>query len=186
MTSRADQTTRRFDPDRRQRIIEAALRVIEEKGLTALTFRAVAQAADVPLGSTTYHFADKQDLMAATVRLARERNREKTRAVLASNIATRGVAGAVAALVEELTVRQHRQLVLEHDLYLSAMHNPALQEESRQWSDDFVEAISQYTDDITARTLGYLVDGLCLQSALLERMFFIAEVEPLIAQVVGD
>lgn len=47
---------RRYDPERRQRIIDAAITVVGERGIAALSHRAVAAAADVPLGSTTYHF----------------------------------------------------------------------------------------------------------------------------------
>ncbi|MEU9382893.1 TetR family transcriptional regulator, partial [Streptomyces sp. NPDC048279] len=63
---------RRYDPDRRQRIIEAAIRVVGEKGLAGLSHRSVAAAADVPLGSTTYHFTTLDELMVAALRQANE------------------------------------------------------------------------------------------------------------------
>ena len=63
---------RRYDPDRRQRIIDAAIRVVGEKGLAGLTHRAVAAAADVPLGSTTYHFRTLDELTVAALRQASE------------------------------------------------------------------------------------------------------------------
>jgi len=44
---------RRYDPDRRQRIIDAAIAVVGERGIAGLSHRSVAAAADVPLGSTT-------------------------------------------------------------------------------------------------------------------------------------
>src|SRR5690349_24946758 len=63
---------RRYDPERRQRIIDAAIRVVGERGIAGLSHRAVAAAADVPLGSTTYHFATLDDLLVAALRQCNE------------------------------------------------------------------------------------------------------------------
>lgn len=56
---------RRRDPDRRGRIIDAAIAVIEEVGVAGTTMRLVAKKAEVPLGSLTYHFADREELLRA-------------------------------------------------------------------------------------------------------------------------
>ncbi|MYR60896.1 TetR family transcriptional regulator, partial [Streptomyces sp. SID625] len=63
---------RRHDPGRRQRIIDAAIRVVGAKGIAGLSHRTVAAEADVPLGSTTYHFATLDDLLVAALRQADE------------------------------------------------------------------------------------------------------------------
>ncbi|MCZ4096223.1 TetR family transcriptional regulator [Streptomyces sp. So13.3] len=63
---------RRYDPDRRRRIIDAAIRVVGERGIAGLSHRSVAAEADVPLGSTTYHFATLDDLLVAALRQANE------------------------------------------------------------------------------------------------------------------
>lgn len=47
----------------RDRILEAALRLIGERGVGAVTNRAVAKAAGVSLGSLTYHFPSQSDLL---------------------------------------------------------------------------------------------------------------------------
>ena len=53
--------TRRYDPDRKDRILEAALEVIADHGVAGTTHRSIAARADVPLGSTTYHFETLDD-----------------------------------------------------------------------------------------------------------------------------
>lgn len=63
---------RRYDPERRQRIIDAAIRVVGAKGIAGLSHRSVAAEADVPLGSTTYHFKTLDELMVAALRQANE------------------------------------------------------------------------------------------------------------------
>lgn len=58
---------RRYDPDRRNRIIEAALDVIEVHGVAGATHRRIAEAANVPLGSMSYHFNGLDEVFVAAV-----------------------------------------------------------------------------------------------------------------------
>jgi len=43
--------------NRREQILEAALWIIGEEGLRGLTYRSVAERANIPLGSTTYYYS---------------------------------------------------------------------------------------------------------------------------------
>lgn len=58
---------------RRQNILEAALRIIVRDGIRNVRHRAVANEAEVPLSATTYYFKDIQDLIADTFTLFAER-----------------------------------------------------------------------------------------------------------------
>ena len=51
---------------RRELLLDAAARVVSERGSAALTHRAVAAEAGVSLASVTYHFASVADLHRAT------------------------------------------------------------------------------------------------------------------------
>src|SRR5512139_2609716 len=55
--ARASAIQRRLD------IIEATLRVMAREGLRAISHRAVAAEAQVPLAATTYYFRDLEDLI---------------------------------------------------------------------------------------------------------------------------
>ena len=46
----------------RQRILDAVLVIIVEEGMRAVRHRAVADRADVSLGSSTYHFTSSEEL----------------------------------------------------------------------------------------------------------------------------
>ena len=48
---------------RRRAILDATLRVIADGGVDAVTHRRVAAEADVALGSTTYYFASREELV---------------------------------------------------------------------------------------------------------------------------
>lgn len=174
---------RRFDPERRGRIIDAAIEVARDAGIASLTMRKVAERANVPLGSLSYHFKDKDELVAAAIHKARESNTQLTRIAIQEGMTAGDLAASLSKLIEQLTVHEHERLVLDHDLYLASIHHPVLQAESRAWSEDFFETMNEYTDSKTAQILTFLFDGICLQSALFGNEYHRATVYPLIQQV---
>ncbi|MFE2068872.1 TetR/AcrR family transcriptional regulator [Streptomyces sp. NPDC059467] len=157
---------RRYDPERRQRIIEAAIRVVGEKGLAGLTHRSVAAEADVPLGSTTYHFKTLDELMVAALRQANEG--------FAKVIASRGgladprtdLAAELAGWMGEWLAGDRTGVELEYELYLAALRRPALRPVAAEWADDLAHRLAQRADPVTARALVALMDGICLQVLL--------------------
>jgi AcrR family transcriptional regulator len=53
--------------ERRTRLLEEALRLVTESGLSAVTHRSVEQAAGAPHGSVTYWFGNRDGLISALV-----------------------------------------------------------------------------------------------------------------------
>ena len=66
--------SRQGSEQRRQAILDAALRIIVRDGVRAVRHRAVAAEADVPLSATTYYFKDINDLITDTFALFVERS----------------------------------------------------------------------------------------------------------------
>ena len=157
---------RRYDPERRQRIIDAAIRVVGRKGLAGLSHRSVAAEADVPLGSTTYHFTTLDELMVAALRQASEG--------FAKVIAEHGgladprtdLAGELAGWMGEWLAGDRTGVELEYELYLAALRRPALRPVAAEWTDELARLLSGRTDPVTARALVALMDGICLQVLL--------------------
>jgi DNA-binding transcriptional regulator YbjK len=58
--------SRRGSEQRRQAILDAAMRIIVREGMRAVRHRAVAAEAGVPLSATTYYFKDINDLITDT------------------------------------------------------------------------------------------------------------------------
>lgn len=58
--------SRRGSEQRRQNILDAAMRLIVREGVRAVRHRAVAAEAQVPLSATTYYFKDINDLITDT------------------------------------------------------------------------------------------------------------------------
>ena len=67
--TRAEPTRQVRGERRRQAILEAALRLISQHGVGALTHRAVAEEAGVPLASTTCYFDSLDELLEGALQL---------------------------------------------------------------------------------------------------------------------
>lgn len=157
---------RRYDPGRRQRLIDAAIRVVGDKGIAGLSHRTVAAEADVPLGSTTYHFATLDDLLVAALRQANDGFAEAVAARGALAAPHPDLARELAAAAGEWLAGDRTGVELEYELYLAALRRPALRPVAAEWADGLAALLSRHTDPVTARALVALVDGICLQVLL--------------------
>ncbi|MFE0508642.1 TetR/AcrR family transcriptional regulator [Streptomyces sp. NPDC058964] len=157
---------RRYDPERRQRIIDAAIRVVGAKGIAGLSHRSVAAEADVPLGSTTYHFATLDELMVAALRQA---NEGFAKALAASPVLEdpgSDLAAGLARVLGEWLGGDRTGVELEYELYLAALRRPALRPVAAEWTEETAQRLAARTDAVTARALLALMDGICLQVLL--------------------
>ncbi|MFG3424667.1 TetR/AcrR family transcriptional regulator [Streptomyces californicus] len=193
---------RRYDPHRRTRIIDAALSVMAADGIAGLSHRTVAAEADVPLGSTTYHFGSLDELLVAALRRCNENFVRTLREseVLAAGGEAEGAEGAAratgpagaAGLADELTrllgqwfAGERGAIELEYELYLAALRRPALRPVAAEWTEEAVELLSRRTDSGTARALVALMDGVCLQVLLAGGTFDAAYTREMLARIVA-
>ena len=84
---------------RRQQVLEAAGKILLHEGFRAMTHRRVAEAAGVPLGTTTYYFTDRRDLMRATVAMFLEREQVRRAEVRVSGSSLPATARALVELL---------------------------------------------------------------------------------------
>ncbi|MCX4509801.1 TetR family transcriptional regulator [Streptomyces sp. NBC_01619] len=159
---------RRYDPDRRQRIIDAAIRVVGRSGIAGLSHRTVAAEADVPLGSTTYHFASLDELLVAALRQANEGFAAAVRESGALVDPGSDLARELARLMGEWLGGERTGVELEYELYLAALRRPALRPVAAEWADGVAESLARRSDPATARALVALMDGICLQVLLTD------------------
>jgi TetR/AcrR family transcriptional regulator, regulator of biofilm formation and stress response len=122
---------------RREQILEAALRVIGRSGRESVTHRAVAEEAGVPLGSTTYYFDSRDDLLGQALEhvAANEVERygrlgEELRDVKSGReLADRLISELVAAAEDRVAY------IAEYELWLEASRRPDLREAAQSWCD---------------------------------------------------
>ncbi|BAG22434.1 TetR/AcrR family transcriptional regulator [Streptomyces griseus] len=192
---------RRYDPGRRERIVDAALRVIAADGIAGLSHRTVAAEADVPLGSTTYHFGSLDELLVAALRryndnFVRELRGSQALAGPGGVSGPTGPAGpdgpaGPAGLAEELTrllgrwfAGERGAIELEYELYLAALRRPVLRPVAAEWTEEAVELLSRRTDRETARALVALMDGVCLQVLLTGGAFDAPRTREMLGRIV--
>lgn len=176
-------TTRRHDPRRRERIVEAAVEVISESGLTGLTHRAVAARADVPLGSTTYHFTSLDELLDAAARTVAGRNVARLREWALSLPAGADLSRELADFIVLLATKHRQSSVLAYELYGGALRRPALRAASTTWDGMLTEAFESTVDIITARALTAIFDGLLYQALVSPRKPRRADFEPVLRRL---
>ncbi len=94
---------------RRQQVLEAAGQILLHEGFRAMTHRRVAEAAGVPLGTTTYYFTDRGDLVHATVAMFLEREQVRRAAVRVSGSSLPATARALVELLLPAEAGSSRQ-----------------------------------------------------------------------------
>lgn len=152
------------------------MRVIGTGGLAAVTHRAVAEEAGVPLGSTTYYFRDREDLlgqtMAHAVEVEAQRMAEAVDAADAEPSVERSVTLLTAIFLDKSVADPLYDLAL-FEMFLEATRNPAVRAQTRAWS----ELIAQIVDrllpatvpevprPVVVQVVAALIDGLMLEAA---------------------
>ncbi|GAA0371004.1 hypothetical protein GCM10009530_21450 [Microbispora corallina] len=159
---------------RREALLDAAVDLMGEGGFAAVTHRAVAQRAGLPLAATSYYFSCRDDLLASAFALLVERELTQMRASLET--LPPGALDALAdVLAEAYAFDRPRQLGL-WELYLQAGRDPALQSIARAWTDgcdDIVEHVLERAGYPSGRSevrfVTTLLSGLWLEDVVEAR-----------------
>jgi DNA-binding transcriptional regulator YbjK len=125
----AGERTRQARGERRHdAILEAALRVIAERGVSAVTHRAVAAEAAVPLSSTTYYFESLDELLEEALLLFVNREAERI-GLLAERLEGLDLSPLETARLFRAELETN---VAQFELYLEASRRPRLREVARR------------------------------------------------------
>lgn len=157
---------RRFDPDRRDRIITASLDLIAEEGVAGISHRKVAARADVPLGSMTYHFENMGELLREAFERFAASVSDRFEQDLAAATTPAEAQDAVVDLIHHGVLGDTRELVLTLELYTLAARQPVYRQINRDWMSASRRALERHFDPDTARQLDALIEGLSIHLAL--------------------
>jgi TetR/AcrR family transcriptional regulator, regulator of biofilm formation and stress response len=183
---------------RREEILSATLRLIGARGADAVTHRAVAEEAGVPLSATTYYFASKEQLLEQTLLLAaREETERLERLVLElapQQLSVEQWAAAVAAQIAGDVAAEPAKHVALFELGLEATRREPLRAELQRWQDAHLRlaemgcrAIGSDEPALDARVVVALLTGLMLQQLAGGREDFEdAVMRPAIARLLGQ
>jgi DNA-binding transcriptional regulator YbjK len=171
------------DPDRRERIARAAIDVVAAHGVEGLTHRAVAAAARVPLGSTTYYFATLDDLLASAVETGMAETEQRLAEWSAAIESERKLVPALITMLVDLTSTGRERLIVEYELYMAALRRPGLAALSSAWDRALADAVGRHTDPETAQMLTLVAQALMLRSVISGTALTPEVVEPKLRRV---
>lgn len=174
--------------ERRAALLAAAAALLAEGGFAAVSHRAVAERAGLPLAATTYYFASRDDLTAAAFEKVMHDELARLRTLLtpapaggdggaaAGRAAVSRARTLVGALVPDDPAERRYQLAM-YELYVQAGRGDGrLRELARTWTDgcvaltgELLRAAGRATDDVTVRLIAALADGLALELLVEER-----------------
>src|SRR4051812_18233821 len=114
--------------DRRELLLDAAITVLGERGIHALTHRAVDAVAQLPAGSTSNHFRTRDALLNAVVERFAARERAIAEAVAARSCPTtpQELATALVDLAHEATGPQRTLTLARYAILVEAGIHPSL------------------------------------------------------------
>lgn len=154
------------DPRRRERILDAALDVIAEHGAIKVTFRRIADAAGVPLGSLTYYFDDMRHLLTEAFTRHAESVSTRYGALLGAARTPEEARDAVVEIICGKVWGTDRNLLLGYELYAFAARHPELREVMRSWMQTSRDQLAQHFDPLTARALDALIEGFSIHNSV--------------------
>jgi TetR/AcrR family transcriptional regulator, regulator of biofilm formation and stress response len=172
---------------RREEILRATLRVIGAHGADAVTHRAVAAEAGVPLSATTYYFASKDELLEQTLLMAaREETERIERLVLdlaPQDLSASDWAAAVAAMIARDVRDEPDRHVALFELGLEATRTELLRGELQRWQEAHIRlaelgcrAVGSEEPELDARLVVAALTGLMLEQLASGRDDFEEEV----------
>lgn len=146
------------------------LRLVASGGTDAVTHRAAAAEAAVPLAATTYYFASRDDLLAQALTHAAERRIERLTALPARADAD---AAAVTRYVLAAVERDREDLAAEWALHLLASRTPALRAVARRCTEayrgiaeELLRAAGSTAPAADSALLVAAIDGLMLEGGV--------------------
>jgi DNA-binding transcriptional regulator YbjK len=158
---------------RRGQILDAAIRIIGREGPGAMTHRAVAAEAGVPLAATTYYFASKEELFNAALiasvqsDLADLESLARSVSLLPASAET--AADSLARFLANQLASRRVTCIAQYELVLEAARQPELRSAASATTAAYValcetllEKVGAADPGTDARLLVAVMDGLLL------------------------
>ncbi len=177
---------RRTDPDRHDRILRAALDVVAEHGASGVTYRAVAERAGVPLGSMTYHFPSREELVYAAFSLLADTMHSRFDEILASLPPGTDPREGVVQIVTTQGEGYASEMVLSVELYALAVRDVRYRELVQAWMLRSRRSLERHFDADLAPMIDALQEGLVLHSHISTEPFDVARVRQAVYRLIAD
>ena len=157
---------------RRVALLDAVLRVVESSGPAAVTHRAVAREAAVPVAAATYYFAGIDDLLVSALVRATDAQ------VVDFDRLKSGDIRAFAAVLHTWTNESRASTIAQYELLFLAMHRESLRDAADGWYRALENAVDELVaDPHRARVISFAIDGLILRMLWRHTPSSVTEIE---------
>jgi TetR/AcrR family transcriptional regulator, regulator of biofilm formation and stress response len=175
--------TRVRNEQRRRLILEATVQILGREGPGAVTHRAVAAEAGVPLAATTYYFASKEELLDQALTLSVRSDLAElevlARSMAQSPASVEAFARSIAAFLVAQLRRRRTVVVAQYELVLEAARRSSLRPAARASTEAYVRLCETMLAKVgsadpagDARLLVAVMDGLLLDQLSARRSSF--------------
>lgn len=159
-------TKRRYEPDRRDRIVDVALDVIAQYGVAGTTHRRIAELADVPLGAMTYYFDGLQSLVQEAFTKLAQTMSSQLQGMLAAAASKEEARQVIIDLVCNDLWTSPRNVVLLFELSAYAAREPSARPLLQQWMGASESYMGQHFGPSSAKILDAFIDGVVMRNII--------------------
>jgi len=165
---------------RRRALLDGVLAVLEEGGPSAVTHRAVARAAGVPVSAATYYFAGRDDLLRAALRHA------TTDWVRSFDRLERASLTDLAETLVRYAITERGSARAQYELLFAAMRDESLREDAELWYSSLEHVLARAgVPDERVDVVALAVDGLIVRMLWRGQPGTVAATERVLRDVVG-
>lgn len=165
-TEKRIKRVRRYDPERKEKILDKAFELIAENGVAGISHRLIAVRAGVPLGSMTYHFKSMDELLFLVFsRFARE-NAEFVKSRMEKAETPEAAILAFASIMTDREWVNPQNMAVLYEFYSLATREPSYRQILKDWSDSTRHSLRQFFSPATARAFDVCIEGVLLQNFL--------------------
>lgn len=157
----------RQDPQRRERIAEAALEVIVKYGVAGTTYRKVAAEAAVPLSAVSYYFSSLETLLFAAFNQLSQHISDRFSARIAQARTRQEAVEAVVAIIFGDATASSRTLLLSYELYGFASRRPELKPVMLGWMTRSRSALEQFFSPAAAVAIDAFIEGMMIHRSVM-------------------
>lgn len=170
------------DRGRKRRIEDAALDILLNKGIEALSARSVANHAGVQVGSVTYYFKSMSELeLAISKRLAEEGMRILV--TWSSSCSLETITADIARLVYDQITANRKWATASFELYVLGLRDDEFQGVSVACFNGLQDVFSRFMPQDEAQELAVYVDGFILSLLIRRSVPSVGELEKSISRV---
>lgn len=166
---------------RRDALLDATIRVLEQGGPAAVSHRSVAAEAGVPLSAATYYFSSLDDLYRSALTRATD-----AQLPLIRSLGHPARLRELAAALHDWAIVDHASAVAQYELMFLAMRDGAVSDDAARWYDALEAALATrgLAGDELARA-AYAIDGLLMRMVWRREPATIDGVETRLRRILG-